>query len=59
MKQRSSMLESSTRHENLFLHNGGSQILLLNPQHMLLSHISMMDAHWAVLDVGVKAVGNF
>ena len=34
-------------------------MLLLNPQHMLLSHASMRDTHWAVLDMGVSAVGGF
>jgi len=53
------MLGSPTRHENLVLHNGGSQMLLLNLQHMLLSHASMMDTQWAVLYVEVSAVGDF
>lgn len=50
---------SSTKRENLFLHNAGTQVLLLNVQHILLSHASMMDVHWAVLDMEVNAVGDF
>lgn len=53
------MLESSTKHENLFLHNAGTQVLLLNVQHILLSYASMMNVHWAVLDMEVNAVGDF
>lgn len=53
------MLESSTKHENLFLHNAGTQVLLLNVQHILLSHTSMMDVHWVVLDMEVNVVGDF